>query len=392
MSKSVQDSADMVTTSNNEDVMLGSADTDDVLLRPRGHFINANSKIREGSSSNLTEIGLIESISEHLETDILACDVKLSLFIGAARSYRHDSSLSPFPPFFIDSAGSKDIKGVLEAISCFPSLTSIKKSLNCRKLDLSFKQLKLLSWIFNGGSLQLSLRSMKVSDYLDTLSNIGINLKPTHVKPNLILKVSKHNTESWKLRCESEDTFYGFHGSRLDNWFSILNNGLQQHRSVTSKFGEGIYLSSDLTLSLNYSTSGVSWEKSLLGSSISCVAINQVINHQNVKIHSDCPVRGRVEDSEGGNIPEHHILVRDNQLTHTRFVMVYCGNGLHNNEISTSPTANQSLVRKNRVFSWISSNKMLFVILCYAVLLAIIGLSNSRWFKRFLAKQWYATL
>ena len=34
-----------------------------------------------------------------------------SLFIGAARSYRHDSSLSPFPPFFIDAAGNKDIKG-----------------------------------------------------------------------------------------------------------------------------------------------------------------------------------------------------------------------------------------------------------------------------------------
>jgi len=272
-------------------------------------------------------------------------------------------------------------------------LTSIKKSLDGRRnLDLSLKQLKLLSWIFDGGSLQLSLRSMKVSEDVDILRNMGIILKPTHVKPSLILEVSKHDTESWKRRFKSEDTFYGFHGSRLDNWFSILNNGLQQHRSVTSKFGEGIYLSSDLTLSLNYSTRGLSWEKSLLGPSISCVAINQVVNHPSVKIHSDCPVRGRVEDSEGGNIPEHHILVRDNQLTHTRFLMVYCGNGLKGNDISItsiSPVTNKSIVKKNLVISWISSNKMLVIIICYAVLLMIIGLTNSRWFKRFLAKHWY---
>ena len=29
---------------------------------------------------------------------------------------------------------------------------------------------------------------------------------------------------------------------------------------------------------------GLSWEKSLLGSSISCVAINQVVNHPSVKV------------------------------------------------------------------------------------------------------------
>ena len=78
MSESVQDSADIVTTSSNEDVMLGTADAE-VLLRPRGQFINGNNKTREGSRS-MTENGLIESISEHLERDILACDVKLRYF------------------------------------------------------------------------------------------------------------------------------------------------------------------------------------------------------------------------------------------------------------------------------------------------------------------------
>ena len=35
-----------------------------------------------------------------------------SLFSGAAKSFRHDSVLSPFPPAFLDDTGSKDIKGI----------------------------------------------------------------------------------------------------------------------------------------------------------------------------------------------------------------------------------------------------------------------------------------
>jgi hypothetical protein len=34
----------------------------------------------------------------------------------------------------------------------------------------------------------------------------------------------------WLAESEESETFHAFHGSRLDNWHSILHHGLQQHR------------------------------------------------------------------------------------------------------------------------------------------------------------------
>lgn len=51
----------------------------------------------------------------------------------------------------------------------------------------------------------------------------------------------------------------------------------------TSLFGEGTYLTSDLSLALIYSPHGLGWQRSLLGPLLSCVAVCEVINHPDVK-------------------------------------------------------------------------------------------------------------
>lgn len=43
----------------------------------------------------------LEEIKEIINTDILAADVKLSMFISAAKSFKADSLLSPFPKTYI---------------------------------------------------------------------------------------------------------------------------------------------------------------------------------------------------------------------------------------------------------------------------------------------------
>ncbi len=42
-------------------------------------------------------------------------------------------------------------------------------------------------------------------------------------------------------------------------------------------------------------------------------------HHESVKIHSEDPTRGRVEGSEGGQVPEKYIVVRNNDLLHIRY-------------------------------------------------------------------------
>ena len=75
---------------------------------------------------------------------------------------------------------------------------------------------------------------------------------------------------------DNKKTYWAFHGSRLDNFYSILNYGLQQHLNKTGLFGEGIYLCEDLGVCLTYSSQGLGWIKSRLGQRLSCVAVAQV--------------------------------------------------------------------------------------------------------------------
>lgn len=50
-----------------------------------------------------------------------------------------------------------------------------------------------------------------------------------------------------------------------------------------SVFGEGTYLTSDLSMALLYSPHSSGWQESLLGPLLSCVALCQVIDHPDVK-------------------------------------------------------------------------------------------------------------
>ena len=50
-----------------------------------------------------------------------------------------------------------------------------------------------------------------------------------------------------------------------------------------SLFGRGIYLSSELSVSLPYSSMGNGWGRSVVGSDLSCVALCEVIDHPDVK-------------------------------------------------------------------------------------------------------------
>ena len=70
-----------------------------------------------------------------------------------------------------------------------------------------------------------------------------------------------------------------FNTSKLVLWF------LQ-----TSVFGEGTYLSSELSVCFHYSPMGISWNKSVIGSMMSCVALCEMIDDESVK----CKVHGNM--------------------------------------------------------------------------------------------------
>jgi len=244
-----------------------------------------------------------------LQQDLLACDVQLSLFIAASCSYRQDTTLRPFPPMCI-FGGEKNVDFLLSVIKKLPSLSELKKSLQEGNAGLDLDVLKLLVWVLHGGNglMLKKLRSSEVKSVMKLAST------SKHSRPTFLFEISNNVSNRWIEETSRKKTTWAFHGSRLDNFHSILHFGLQQHRNKVSLFGEGIYLSEDLGVCLTYSSRGLGWCRSSLGNSLSCVALAQVVDHPtDVARQADM-----VEGSEGGSVPEKYLVVRNNELLHIR--------------------------------------------------------------------------
>ena len=70
----------------------------------------------------------------------------------------------------------------------------------------------------------------------------------------------------------------------MENFHSILMNGFLNHFNTTSLFGEGTYLSSDLSVCMGFCRAGPSWERSQLGLKLTIVAVCEVIKHPDVTL------------------------------------------------------------------------------------------------------------
>jgi hypothetical protein len=101
----------------------------------------------------LAEINkVISELIETLQRDANACELKWTLFVAAAQSYRYDSQLKPFPPFYQDGQ-SVNITELLSVIAQVPPLKSVLQVLlqmqnvgSRRFYGRYHKVLQLLHW------------------------------------------------------------------------------------------------------------------------------------------------------------------------------------------------------------------------------------------------------
>ncbi|XP_005990180.1 protein mono-ADP-ribosyltransferase PARP16 [Latimeria chalumnae] len=307
---------------------------------------------------------ICDKVEGSLKRDLLAADLKCSLFVSALQSYKRDSVLRPFPSAYL-SEDSKDFDGLLADTNTLPSLKELLRS----GTERDKKALELLSWILSSKSL--TVKSVKKEEYekIQELTGFTNSSVPS---PDFLFEVmycDQLNAKFKETKGE-RDIFYAFHGSRLENFHSIVHNGLHCHLNKTSLFGEGTYLTSDLSLALLYSPHGNGWQQSILGPVLSCVAVCEIIDHPDVK----CQVkkkdsngldrsRARVRDSEGGDVPQKYFVVTNNQLLRLKYLLVY--------------SEKQYRRRPTRQPSWFSQHRFPIMMSLYLLLLIIIGASNS---------------
>ncbi|XP_012583938.1 PREDICTED: mono [ADP-ribose] polymerase PARP16 isoform X3 [Condylura cristata] len=291
------------------------------------------------------------AIRDVVGRDMLAVDLRCSLFASALQSYKRDSVLRPLPASYVHH-DCKDFEALLADASKLPNLKELLQS-----------------------SGDKDTRSWDLFEKIQKLT--GAPHTPVPV-PDFLFEIQYSdpaNAKFYETKGE-RDLIYAFHGSRLENFHSIIHNGLHCHLNKTSLFGEGTYLTSDLSLALIYSPHGLGWQRSLLGPILSCVAVCEVIDHPDVKCQTKKKDskgidrrRARIKHSEGGEIPPKYFVVTNNQLLRVKYLLVY--------------SQKQPKSRVSSQLSWFSSHWFAVMITLYLLLLLIVSVINSSAFQHF---------
>ncbi|KAK7832782.1 hypothetical protein U0070_026978 [Myodes glareolus] len=323
---------------------------------------------------------------EAASRDVLAADLRCSLFASALQSYKRDSVLRPFPASYARHdckdfealrAFGSILSGVLADEGSFSfqladagRLPNLKELLQSSR-DTDTQAWDLVSWILS--SKILTIHSAEKAE-IQQLTGASHTPVPT---PDFLFEIEYFdpaNARFYETKGE-RDLIYAFHGSRLENFHSIIHNGLHCHLNKTSLFGEGTYLTSDLSLALIYSPHGHGWQHSLLGPILSCVAVCEVIDHPDVKCQTKKKdtkeidrSRARIKHSEGGDIPPKYFVVTNNQLLRVKYLLVY---------------SQKQPRRASRQLSWLSSHWFMVMMSLYLLLLLIVSVANSSAFQHF---------
>lgn len=307
-----------------------------------------------------------ETLRKRLSDHFLATDLRWSLFVAALYSYRFDTVLKPFPPQYIKN-GEKDMKNLEKIVDKVPKLNQLGE-------DSDSEIQELLAWVTDNRSWWLTMTDLSKFDDIQALTkDSGVSA----VRPNFVFEVnySEANNAKFQDIRKGRELLYAYHGSRLENFYSILHHGLASHMNKVGVFGEGTYLSGELSVSLHYSPMGRSWERSSLGDKLSCVAVCEMIDDPSVK----CQVknnnnRSRAGDSMAGEVPEKYYIVQNNDVIRIKYLLVYC-------QKSSTHRRSTSAFR-----SWCFRHKFLLMMIVYAFILIIVGLANSKTFRYQLKK------
>ena len=134
-------------------------------------------------------------------------------------------------------------------------------------------------------------------------------------------------TQFEQLRREYGSTL-AFHGSPLHNWYSIVSNGLSTSfsRPDESIYGDGIYLSTEPSVAMNFRRSGRTWCQSSLGESLSCLLVAEVLHHPAsvARSEADGPNGKQMPGvSLDHRLPRSYILVKNNLHVRARYLILW---------------------------------------------------------------------
>ncbi|KAL3194908.1 hypothetical protein MRX96_045820 [Rhipicephalus microplus] len=278
------------------------------------------------------------------------------------------------------------LPGFLRSAALLPAGSAAKSSTSATTGGVPRESWELLLWVLTCGGVRL--RSRKKEDVPELSGDSAVDA---------VFEVERSPQADRRFEATRGDreVFFAYHGSRLDNFHSILHNGLLTHMNKNALFGSGTYLSSELSVSATFSPAGYGWQHSIVSPELSCVAMCEVIDHPDVKCQDRArskPSRAFARDSMAGMVPERYYLVQNDSVVRVKYLLVYTA--------ARPPPAPEILpagmmMTVDRAYyspgwqDFLRKNKSWLMVAAYAALLCGIGLSSSRVGHKLMLKLFY---
>jgi len=299
-------------------------------------------------STNDSKESVLKLLDIKESNQLICYDFRVSLFVCALNSYRCNSILKPFPNLFINSFNNeKQFDFVKTLINEIPVLTQLNS-----EFKMSENSWKLIDWIMSFGSFRLNVKSFNSDEIKNILTAEQLSVK--NYKPSIIFEVVSQPKKAFLSAKQEFGSFTAFHGSKVENFHSILHNGLINCLNQRDLYGSGTYLSAHISVAIEFSPFGFGFSKSLLGREISCVAVCEVVNHPSIK-----------RNKSTNDLPNAYYVVQNDDFIHVSHILVYC------------KKQNQNSVSHNAISSTIYNHRPSLVIISLIFILIALGLKYS---------------
>eukprot|EP01080_Neovahlkampfia_damariscottae_P009652 gene9652-1856_t len=202
-------------------------------------------------------ISVVSDIVENADiVDLLIC-----MCYSSAFSDRRDKIFKPFPEMY-ESKSGRSYKSVEKLLQNLPSVEKMEKYCDSEKSLKTFlgdKEYELLRWILTAKRCAL----LKIPEK-KMIAEVGTKYQ------YFTLVDDPEKAALFAKNRKKYGSYFAFHGSGVENWHSILRNGLINASNTDlmtsgAAYGSGVYLAEDAQTSVGYARAGSGWKKSKFG-------------------------------------------------------------------------------------------------------------------------------
>ena len=273
---------------------------DSVRLRP------CSSEMCEFRFEEISGVSVFAEITSN--SNLVSLDV--SFAAEAITSVRNATVFEPFPSFLLKQSqmrgksgflsgqsyssemdSNKDIQLLRQLITAMPNLNTIKTScideITCRDFITSqcpdgLMMYKLIRYVI--ATNRLNLIKLEPASLIKGFGE--------DIEQYIVTNHPPETEKSFAERKKAAGSFYAFHGSAIENWYSILRNGIRNlsnthMMTAGAAYGPGVYCAENIATSFGYcrfTNNSCVWPYSQLSNPPkACMAIIEVINKEKNK-------------------------------------------------------------------------------------------------------------